>query len=106
MANRIFDNVIQVDSAMGNLQVVGGTSSNFTSYEVIGFAFRSVNTAGVCIFAANNTTDIVAHFDSFSHVGSGGLVSNPTSITFGRPLRLNSLKVPTLTAGTAWVYLA
>ena len=106
MANRIVDNVILVDSAMGNLSIVGGTSANITTFEITAFAFRSANTAGVCIFTGNNTTDILAYFDMISHVGSGGLIQNPSVVTFSSPLRLGSLKIPTLSNGSAWAYLA
>ena len=106
MANRMIDNVILVESAMGNLSVVGGASSTITNFHISTFAFRSTNTGGVCIFTGADTTDIVAHFDVTAHIGSGGLIANPQTITFSKPLRLNSLKVPTISNGTGWVYLA
>ena len=105
MANRLAgSNVIVVDSAMGNLGVFMGTG-NFTTFMIQGFAFSFANTAGRCIFSGANTTDVLADFLITAHVGSGGLVANPCVVTFPRTVTVD-LKVPTLSNGTGWVYLA
>ena len=108
MANRLISgNVIIVDSAMGNLGIFMGTG-NMTNVDVAGFAFKTANTGGVCIFTGANTTDVITYFDIVAHVGSGGLISNPLTHSFTYPIRLNistELKIPTLLNGTAWVYL-
>ena len=104
MPNRIYDNVIAVDSAMGNLPIVGGVSSSITQFSVIGFSFWAANTLGDCIFSGAVTTDWIVRF-SYINAGSGNLKSTQ-SITFGTPLRISSLKCPTLTAGSGFVYLA
>lgn len=107
MANRLVDNFIIVDSAMGNLNMVGGTSSNITNYEVIAFAFQAINTTGVCNFSGSNTADHVFRASYVTNeTGSTAVVLGLQSLTFAHPLRLSALKVPTLTAGTGWVYLA
>mgnify|MGYP001580233774 CR=1 FL=1 len=107
MANRIFGNVIIVDSAMGNLSVVGGASSNITSFNVSGFGFWFGTTAGNCVFTMADTgLDHIAHFQLVS-AGTGTHEHMAMQyITFSNPLRCDSLKVPTLSAGTGWVYLA
>lgn len=105
MANRLFDNVIIIDSAMGNLPAVGGTSSNISNYNVTAIAFWAVSTLGnVVLTGANTGTDIITQFNFVNHLGSS-LIASQQNITFGTPLRLSALKVPTLAAGTAWIYL-
>lgn len=104
MANRIVDNVIIVDSAMSNLNVVGGATNGITSYHIQGFSFLAANTTGNCRFTGNDTTDLLWS-SAFLNFGSGFLVSE-NHITFPLGLRLSALKIPTLTAGTAFVYLA
>ena len=104
MPNRIYDSVIAVDSAMGNLSIVGGTSSNITQFQVIGISFTATSTLGNCIISAANTLDMIVQFN-FINAGSG-IVSSMDSITFASPLRMGDLKCPTLTAGSARVYLA
>lgn len=105
MANRMAGgNVIVVDSAMGNLGVFQGTD-NLTSFHIGAFSFLAADTSAACVFTGANTADSVVRFNILAHAGSGGLISNPQTVTFAFPLRLNELKVPTLTAGTGWVYL-
>ena len=104
MANRIVGNVVIVDSAMGNLGLFMGTD-NITKYNVIGFGFEYTTTASTCSFSHTNTTDVIAKFSILAHVGSGGLIANPKTISLASPLSLDVIKVPTLTTGTAWVYL-
>ena len=104
MANRIVDNVILIDSAMGNLSVVGGTSANVTSFHVTAIAFWAANTLGECLISGASTADHIAHF-SIINAGSG-ILMGLQSLTFSSPLRLSSIKCPTITAGSAWIYLA
>ena len=107
MANRLVDNFIIVDSSMGNLPIVGGTSANITSFHVNAFAFLAANTTGVCIISGITTTDHVFRAGYVSNeTGSTAVVQALQTLTFSVPQRFNDLKVPTLTAGTAWVYLA
>lgn len=107
MPNIIFDNVIRVDSSMGNLNVVGGASSNITNYNVIGFSFWSADTSGNCIFAGADTTQWIWRASYMAAVvGSGAIIPSTQSISFASPLRLSALKIPTLTAGSAFVYLS
>lgn len=107
MANRIFDRVIIVDSSMGNFSIVGGSSANFTDFEVNSIAFWSGSTLGdVIITGANTALDHVIHFSTIGAATNTGLISATQSIYFSRPQKFDSLKCPLLTAGTAWIYLA
>ena len=105
MVNRLFHNVILVDSAMGNLSAVGGTTNNLTTYLVSGFAFWSNTTLGNVIFAGANTEDVIWRV-SYLAVAASGLLNSTQQISFASPLRMSAVKVPALTAGTGWVYLA
>ena len=106
MANRIYDNVIAVDSSMGNLPIVGGTSSNLGHLEIIGIQFTYVTTLGNCIITAANTLDIIAEFRLQTVSTNNGLISASESLSFSRPLRMETIKCPTITAGSARIYLA
>ena len=112
--NRLNGNVIIVDSGMGNAFVL--TSANqvihLDDFKIQTISFFSLNTLGSVIFTqANTSTDVVF---SSNFVLSGILTAatnailqtNPVSITFPLGLRTSELKVPTLTAGTAYIYLA
>lgn len=107
MANRIVDNVILIDSAMGNLNAVGGTSSNITSFNVVGFAFLATTTASSCIISGADTTDHLFRSIYVSNeTGSTAVVNAVDRQSFASPVRFSVLKVPTLVTGSAWVYLA
>lgn len=105
MANRIFDNVIIIDSAMGNLNAVGGTSANITNYNIQAIAFWASSTLGDFVLTAANTgADHITHL-GYINAGSG-IVNALQTQQFPLGLKLSALKVPTLTAGTGFVYLA
>lgn len=104
MANRLFDNVIIIDSAMGNLPAVGGTSSSITSYNISSIAFWAATTLGNLVLTGANTgTDHITHHSFVTTESS--MFTALSSQYFPGGLRLNNLKCPTITAGTAFVYL-
>ena len=104
MANRLFDSVIVVDSAMGNISLVGGTSANITNFKVSSIGFWAGSTLGNCVITGADTgAEHVVHF-SYINAGSG-IATAFQSVSFPGGLLLNNLKCPTLTAGTAWIYL-
>lgn len=105
MANRIYDSVVAVDSAMGNLTIVGGTSSNHTHFNIIGIQFTYASTLGNCIITAANTLDILAEFRIMAVSTNTGIQSATEFIGFASPLRMEIIKCPTLTAGSARIYL-
>ena len=104
MANRTFDNVIIIDSAMGNFSAVGGTSASITNYNIIGISFWASSTLGdVVLTGANTGLDHIVHF-SYVNAGSG-IVNGHQNISFPGGLRVGALKCSTITAGSAFVYL-
>lgn len=114
MANRIVGNCIIVDSAMGNAFVL--TSANqavlLDDLKIQTISFFMLNTLGsVILTQANTLTDVVFN----SNVIVTGILTaatnaivqfNPVHVTFPLGFRTGDLKVPTLTAGTAYIYLA
>ena len=107
MENSLVDNVIIIDSGMGNLNVVGGTSANISSYHVVGFSFLATTTASACIISGENTTDAVFRSLYVSNeTGSTAIIHAVDRQSFAHPVRFSSLKCPVVTTGTAWVYLA
>jgi len=105
MANKLFDNVIYIDSAMGNLSAVGGTSSNITNFVIQTVSFWASSTLGNLILSAADTG--LEHIVHLSYINAGsGILNSTQSVNFPLGLRLSSLKCPAITAGTAWVYLA
>lgn len=102
MANRQAGNVIIVDSAMGNLIIMG--TSQFSKYHVNAVAFWSADTTGRMQLSQQNTADVIV---SFGWVGGGsGFAPATQSTQFGQNQPLEDLKIPVLTGGTAWLYLA
>ena len=105
MANRLVDNVIIVDSSMGNLPVVGGISANLTAFNISAFSFWAADSSGSCVFSGGNTADTIWK-TSFIAVAGSGIFQATQSITFSRPLTMSSVKVPVFTSGTGYIYLA
>ena len=112
--NRINGNVIIVDSAMGNAFMLTSANMirNVDEYKIQAISFFSLNTLGsVILTQANTSTDVVFN----SNVVLSGILTaltntvlqvNPVQVTFPLGFRVSDLKVPTLTAGTAYIYLA
>lgn len=100
MANRIVGNVVIVDSAMGNALITasGGTVQNLNDYKVATIAFWSSDTTGVCRFTLADTTNCVLQLTNPNN--------NPTTVGATIPgVFFKDMKVPSITAGTAWIYL-
>lgn len=103
--NRIVGSVVIVDSAMGNAFIL--TSANqpvqISTFYVNAVAFWSSDTTGRMIISGVDTSN---HLVSFGWVNGGAGFSPATQATsFGQKQPLESLKIPTLTSGTAWIYL-
>jgi len=99
MSNRLYSNVIIVDSAAGNTPIINTISSSLgmlTKFNVNAVMFFGNDTTGLLQVASADTTGIILKL-------GGAFVS---STQFGKDQPLQDLKVPTLTAGTAWFYLA
>ena len=113
MANRLNGNVLIVDSAMGNQFVLGAPAGrNLDEFKIQAISFFSLNTLGSIILTqANTSTDVVFN----SNVVLSGILTaltnavlqvNPVQVTFPLGLKVSDLKVPTLAAGTGYIYLA
>ncbi len=103
MANRIVGSVLIIDSAMGNALILTSANSpmQYTFFHTNSVAFWSSDTTGRLIITGASTAD---HLVSMGWVGgNGGAATQSTE--FGQKQVLTDLKVPTLTAGTAWLYL-
>lgn len=108
MANRVIGNVIIIDSAMGNAFVLNSANMpvHITKFHVNSIAFWSSDTTGRLVLSEIDTTN---HLVSMGWTGNGTSIgfNGATQFTsFGDNQMFENLKVPTLTAGTAWIYLA
>ena len=113
MANRIVGNTIIVDSGMGNSFILTSANQaiNITNFRVNAIGFRAINTTSTISISAGLDTTNVIYFQGYLQGGSGGQISvladKLFDIThFGTPQQFDTLKVPILTAGTAYIYLA
>ena len=98
MANRLVSNVIIVDSAAGNTPIVSSISNSagqMTKFHVNAVMFFGNDTTGRLQMTSADTTNVIIQL--------GGIFASSTQ--FGQQQQLEDLKVPTLTNGTAWVYL-
>ncbi len=103
--NRIAGNVIIVDSAMGNAFILNSAnmSNQIQKLKVNSIAFWSSDTTGRLQMSEADTSNIVV---SMGWVNGGSGFQGATQTTsFGNSQPFENLKVPTLTAGTAWIYL-
>jgi len=113
MANRLVSNVIIVDSAAGStpiVQTISNSRNHITKMHVNAIAFWSADTTGACqVACGNGSTGVIASFSWLQ----GGAPANSInggpatqSTQFGQNQPLEDIMIPTLTAGTAWIYLA
>ena len=94
MTNRIAGNVIIIDSQMGAKLISPGTGNYETLY-VNAIALSMADTSATVSFSADTLTDIVVVLNKYI-----------PHIRFASPQKFNNLKVPALSNGTAWIYLA
>lgn len=102
MANRIADNVIIIDSAMGNSFILdsGGRVVHLDRMAVNAFAFYAGDTTSTISISAVDTTNTIY---SEAFLGAGERFKFRA---FGKPQMFADLKVPVLTNGTGFIYLA
>ena len=115
MGNRITGSVIIVDSAMGNASILGPSTGNTVNriYSINAISFWSTGTLGSLVLTQDNTQNMVVRFNFITTAVAGtannqifDVTPNPQIITFGKPQQFENLKVPTCTAGTAFIYLS
>lgn len=107
MANRLVSNVIIVDSAAGSTPIINTLSNSaghITKFHVNAITFWSANTTGACTVACGNgSTGIIAMFGWVN--GGAGFAPATQTTSFGQEQSLEDIMIPTLSAGTAWIYL-
>lgn len=107
MANRIVGNVIIIDSAMGNSFVLTSANQavNLDNLQINAIAFLSVNTTStITLTGANTATDII--YSCGYLAGYSAVLNNANPLHFSTPQLAKDIKVPVLTAGTGFLYLA
>lgn len=92
MANRIIGNVYILDTSSGNVPLPLPSKARVSAVK-----FWSTDTTGLMRLSAANTTDIVVELANSQDD------DNTVGIYLGG-VEFTDLKLPTLTAGTAWVY--
>lgn len=108
MANRIVDQTIIVDSAMGNnlLLSSGGTTINISKLRVNAIGFLASDSTSRMVLTSLNTTNVIFSTNYFANGTGAGLQSGFQFYQFGAGQIFESIKVPVLTAGTGFIYLA
>ena len=101
MANRLVNNVVIVDSAMGNAFVLtsAGQVVSITEMKVATIAFWSSDTTGNLILSSATTTDAIIRLTNPNDDAT-------TVIALLGGVYFKDMKVPAITAGTAWLYLS
>lgn len=103
MANRIIGNILIVDSAMGNLPIIESGTGNFRSYNIKAIAFWSADTTGSLRLTSADTTTTLIRMGWITQGVGTGMQESPQ---WAYPCtRIEGLKAPVVTAGTAWIYL-
>lgn len=93
MANRIVGNTYIIDTGSGN------TAIPFLSSEILGIGAWFSDPTGEVQLSGADTTNVIV---KLSATLSSGACSN---YVYLGGLCVDELKVPVLTAGTAWIYL-
>lgn len=99
---------------MGNAFVLtsAGQAITLDELKIQAISFFMINTLGsVILTEANTSTDVIFNSNVLlsgilTAATNAVLQTNPVHVTFPLGFRTGSLKVPTLTAGTAYIYLA
>ena len=101
MANRIIGNVYIVDSALNNVALPWNLGSRVSA-----LALWSGSTAGSVTFTGEDTTNCIAKLSFIQSTTGGSITPAYQFISFASPVSFDNMKVPFLTAGTAWIYFA
>ena len=108
MANRIVQNVLIIDSAMGNNLILTSANLvvNMSNLTVNAIGFISLDTTGVIAISGVNTSNFL--FRTAWTVQGTGASTQPSMqwFPFDKAMKWENLKVPVLTAGTGFLYLA
>ena len=114
MANRQYGNVIIIDSAMGNALILTSADRVVQNreYKINAIAIYAVDTTASIALTGADTA--LATFFRYSFLPASGTtggavldpIQNPAWFSFSGGQYLQDLKCPTVTAGTAYLYLA
>src|SRR3990167_10583602 len=98
MANRVVGNVYIVDSALNNVSLPWNQGARVQSIRA-----WFLDTTGLARFTGSDTTDAVCILtpNNAPTPSSGG----HDEANLGG-IRFDEMKIPTLTAGTAWIYFS
>ena len=90
---------------MGNALVLPG--NNLEEFQVSAFGFWSVDTTSSILLTESNTAADLVYIQGYFSNGAG-TSTNPRMVIspFAMPVKVGNLKVPILTAGTGFIYLA
>ena len=93
---------------MGNAPLLGADSS-MTTFNIGAISFFGLGTSASVIITGANTSLDVYYLANQLTIGTlsnaGAVINNPHQQTFPGGNRVTQLKVPTLVAGTAYLYL-
>lgn len=105
--NRIVDNVVIIDSAMGNSLILtsAGQAVNISHFYVNAFAFLVTDTLSLIRISTSDTTNTIYQEGFITGAGASGGSDLFKFRPFGTPQRFDTLKVPQLTTGTGFIYL-
>ena len=92
MANRIVGNVYILDTVTGDTPIAGG------KFNVSSFSFWGSTTDGLCELCVTSSLNVIFKAEVGSPGGEGPLNVYVNTI-------FDEIRVKTLTAGTAWMYL-
>ena len=97
MANRIVENVYIVDSALNNVSLPWNQGARVEAIRAWFF-----DTTGLIRLTGSDTTNAVCLLIANAPAAGTGSVD---SVYLGG-VRFDEMKVPTVTAGTAWIYFS
>ncbi len=96
MANRIVGNTYIIDTASGNTALPWPSKAKIMAINLF-----STDTSGRVEFTASDTTDVVI---KIAHTGDHFVDNDGVTSIYLGGVTFDEMKVPVLTAGTAWVY--
>lgn len=103
MANRLVSNVYIIDSALGNVVTLPmGDVSNPGKFRIASVGFSANDTTAAVQIAVGNSANIVINY---GYLGGSGLLPKMQIDQLGGVEWAGPIYVPTVTAGTAYLYL-
>ena len=105
MANRLVQQTVIIDSAMGNALILASANMvvNMSNLNVNAVGFVGIDSTSLMTITGVNTG-----LHQFFVLQGNGINNAPAYqfYAFPRPMKMENLKVPVLTNATGWLYLA